>query len=192
MLAQKVICPTCTNFKFVVIKKSRQDMSSQLMTNGTSNIVLASSCLNACFKKNQRRETKEAGLLLSGTSRTIPTSRTVKQGSQLHPIATLLSRPVSCIKVDQQRSYNCRPSIPIRTMTVIMTRVQLGREGEHDSSCLRYLSYSDKLDADVKLVGFAKVQSSVRGRLRIRTAQRPTALPSPTLLLQRRTMKVPN
>lgn len=144
MLARKVICLTCTNSKSAVIKKSRPAMSSQLMTDGTSNMVLVSYCLNACFRKNPRRGTKEAGLLLNFTSRTIPTSKTVKQGSQLHPTATRLSRPDSCIKVAQQGSCSYRVSILIRMMTVIMMRVQQGREGEHNSPYLRRPSCPDK------------------------------------------------
>jgi hypothetical protein len=136
MLDRKVISPTCTNFKFAVIKRVLPVMSLQLMTDGTSNMVLANFCLNVCFKRNLRRATREADPQLSVTSRTILTSTTMKQGSQLHPIDIQLSRHASCIKPERRKNWTRRALIWIQMMIVTTTRVQQGKEGEpHFYAC---------------------------------------------------------
>jgi hypothetical protein len=82
MLVQKVICPTCTNFKSAVIKNFLPAMSWQHTIDGTSNMVLGSCCLNVCSKRNLRRVAEEADLLFSVKSKTIRSSKISRHAYQ--------------------------------------------------------------------------------------------------------------
>jgi hypothetical protein len=190
MSDRKVICPICTNSKFAVIKRVLPVMSLLLMIDGTSNMVLANCCLNVCFKRNPRRETKDPDPQLSVTSRTTLTSIITKHESQLQPIDIQLSRHVSCTKLGRRENWICRASNWNQTMIVTTTIVQQEKEGEPDIYACPCCP--DHSGIGQNLAGYTKVRSSGHGRRKVPRIRTPTALPSPIPSLRKQATKAPN